>query len=63
MEQNGWPYEVLLDPNSEFGRGLGMQMIPYTVLVDGNGKIVMKHSGYTDGDEDELIEKIRELTR
>lgn len=63
VEQNGWPYEVLLDPNSEFGRGLGMQMIPYTVLVDGNGKIVMKHSGYTDGDEDELIEKIRELTR
>lgn len=63
VEQNGWPYEVLLDPNSEFGRALGMQMIPYTLIVDGNGKIVMKHSGYTDGDEDELIEKIRELTR
>ena len=57
----GWPYEVLLDPNSDFRRALGIQMIPYTLIVDGQGKIVYKHNGYTDGAEEELIEKVREL--
>ncbi len=30
-------------------------------IVDGNGKIAYKHNGYTDGAENELIEKVREL--
>lgn len=63
VDENGWEYEVLLDPNSEFKRALGIQMIPYTLIVDGNGKIVYKHNGYTDGAEQELIEKVRELVK
>jgi len=51
----------LLDPNSDFRRALGIQMIPFTLIVDGTGKIVYKHNGYTDGAETELIEKVREL--
>lgn len=61
VDNHGWPFEVLLDPNSDFKRALGGQTIPYTIIVDGNGKIVYKHSGYVDGAEDELIEKVREL--
>lgn len=61
VDSNGWPYEVLLDPNSDFKRALGIQMIPYTLIVDGDGNIVYKHNGYTDGAEEELIEKVREL--
>ena len=61
VDENGWEYDVLLDPNSEFKRALGIQMIPYTLIIDGNGKIVYKHNGYTDGAEEELIEKVREL--
>lgn len=61
VDNHGWPYEVLLDPNSDFQRALGVQMIPYTLIVDGEGKIVYKHNGYTDGAEEELIEKVREL--
>ncbi len=61
VEQHNWPYEVLLDPNSDFKRALGIQMIPYVLIVDGSGNIVYKHNGYTDGDEEELIEKVREL--
>ena len=63
VDNHGWPYEVLLDPNGEFKRALGVQMIPYTLIVDGNGKIVYKHNGYTDGAEEELIEKVRELLK
>lgn len=63
VDGNGWPYEVLLDPNSDFKRALGVQMIPFVLIVDGKGKIVYKHNGYTEGAENELIEKVRELAK
>ena len=63
VENHGWEYEVLLDPNSDFRRALGIQMIPYVLIVDGKGNIVYRHNGYTDGAETELIEKVRELTK
>jgi thiol-disulfide isomerase/thioredoxin len=61
VDNHGWDYEVLLDPNSDFRRALGIQMIPYVIICDGQGKIVYRHQGYTDGDETELIEKVKEL--
>ena len=61
VDQNEWEYEVLLDPNSELLKALGGQMIPFVIVVDGNGNIVSKHSGYTDGAEGELIEEVRKL--
>ena len=63
VSNHGWEYEVLLDPNGDFKRALGCQMIPYTIIVDGKGDIVYKHNGYTDGAETELIEKVRELQK
>lgn len=61
VDQNEWEYEVLLDPNSDLLKALGGQMIPFVVVVDGNGNVVSKHSGYTDGAENELIEEVRGL--
>ena len=61
VSNHGWEYEVLLDTNEELKRAFGVQMIPFTMIVDGQGKIVYKHTGYTDGVENELIEKVREL--
>ncbi len=63
VDGNGWEYDVLLDPNSDFKRALGIQMIPYVLIVDGKGNIVYKHNGYTEGAENELIEKVRELVK
>lgn len=60
VDQNEWEYEILLDPNSEFLKALGGQMIPFVVVVDGDGNIVSKHSGYTDGAENELLQEVRE---
>lgn len=59
----GWKYDVLLDPNGELARTFGVQSIPFTIICDGNGKIVYKHNGYADGDEEELIEKVRSLIK
>ena len=61
VDQNGWRYDVLLDANGEFRRSLGIQSVPYTVLLDGQGKIVYKHNGYTDGAEAELYKKVKEV--
>ena len=61
VSNHNWTYEVLLDPNSDFKRALGIQMIPFVLVCDGQGNIVYKHNGYTDGAETELIEKVREL--
>ena len=61
VDQNEWEYDVLLDPNSDLLKALGGQMIPFVVVVDGNGKVVSKHSSYTDGAEEELINEVRRL--
>lgn len=37
-------------------------MIPFVIICDGNGNIIEKHNGYTEGSEEEIIEKVRELT-
>ena len=63
VDNHGWEYDVLLDPNGDLKRALGIQMIPYVLIVDGKGQIVYKHNGYTDGAETELIEKVRELLK
>lgn len=57
----GWEYEVYLDENGDFKRKMNVNNPPYTFLCDGDGKIVWQHSGYAPGDEDNLIEKVREL--
>ncbi|GEM_PF-350681 len=61
IDNHGWEYEVILDPNSDFRRALGVPMIPHTFVIDGNGQIAMSHNGYTEGSEEEAIEKVREL--
>ena len=63
VDSHGWTYDVLLDPNSDFKRALGVQTIPYVIVCDGQGNIVAKHNGYTEGAEEQLIEKVRELVK
>lgn len=55
----GWEYQVLLDPNGEFKRAMGVNMIPAIFVINGKGKIIASHSGYTQGSEKKLIEEIR----
>lgn len=61
VDAAGWEFDVLLDPNSDFKRAMGVNMIPHVFVVDGNGNIVDQRSGYTEGAEEHLIEVIRML--
>lgn len=61
VDAKGWEYEIILDPNSDFKRALGVNNPPMTFLVDGKGNIVWTHTGYAPGDEDELYEEVQKL--
>lgn len=61
VDAEGWEYEVLLDPNSEFFKALGLQTVPHVLVLDGDGNVRMSHSGYTDGSETEIIATIRNI--
>lgn len=61
VDANEWEYDILLDTNSDLLRALGIQMIPHVLILDGNGKIVESRSGYTEGSEAHIIEKVREI--
>jgi cytochrome c biogenesis protein CcmG, thiol:disulfide interchange protein DsbE len=58
----GWDYEILLDPNSDVKRAMNINQIPYSMIIDGNGKVVWEHIGYSPGDENEVLEQLKKLT-
>lgn len=57
----GWTWPTYLDPNSDLKRSLNFQNVPFTIIVDQSGNIVYKHTGYEEGGENELYEKVKEL--
>src|SRR5690606_42023527 len=63
VKSKAWPYEILLDPNEELKRSLSVQNPPHTFVIDGNGKVVWQHMGYTLGDESVLFEVLRKVAR
>ena len=62
-EGQGWTYTVILDTNKELHRLLGGQSVPFTVVTDKTGSIVEKHTGYIEGDEYVLEDKLKELSK
>ena len=57
----GWDYLVLMDPNGDFKRAMGVNNVPHTFLLDKNGNIVYSHNNFAPGDEDKLYEEILKL--
>lgn len=58
VDGNGWEYEVLLDPNSDFKRAMNAQTVPHVFVINGKGKIVYNHAGYVDGGEEDIREAL-----
>ena len=57
----GWNFPFYIDPNSDLKRSLNFQTVPFTVVVDKNGKIAYMHAGYEEGGEDDVFNKVKEL--
>jgi thiol-disulfide isomerase/thioredoxin len=58
----GWSFPFYQDANSDLKRSLSFQNVPFTVIIDKNGKVAFSHTGYEEGGEAELFEKIKELS-
>ena len=63
VNSKGYEYEVLLDPNGDFKRAMGVNMVPTVFMIDGKNNIVETRTQYTDGSEEHLIEAVRELLK
>ena len=63
VNSKGYEYEVLLDPNGDFKRAMGVNMVPTVFIIDGKNNIVETRTQYTDGSEEHLIEAVRELLK
>jgi cytochrome c biogenesis protein CcmG, thiol:disulfide interchange protein DsbE len=48
------------DPNSELLQQFGGKAIPYTVIIDPDRTIALRHIGYAPGDEKRLLDLLRE---
>lgn len=57
-----WDYTVLMDPNWDFKRAMGVNNVPHTFLVDKNGNIVYSHNNYAPGDEEKLYQELLKLS-
>ena len=58
----GWEFDVLSDVNSDTKRALNYTNPPFTILVDQEGKIVYRHTGYVEGDEYNLEDEIKKIS-
>lgn len=59
----GVQFPILFDTDKTASRLYEVTAMPYTVLVDRNGKIRYRHRGYVPGTEREYETQIRELLK
>ncbi len=62
-KSQGWDFPYLIDANSDLKRSLNFQTVPFTMIVDKEGKVAYTHAGYEEGSENEVFEKIKELSK
>ncbi len=62
-KSQGWDFPYYIDPNSDLKRSLNFQTVPFTIIIDKNGKVAFMHSGYEEGGEEEVFAKVKELAK
>lgn len=57
------PFPILVDPSGNTVNSMipGGDSVPYLMVVDKNGAVVSRHSGYNPGDEEALKRELEEL--
>jgi len=56
----GWEFPSYIDVNSDLKRSLAFDNIPFAIIVDKNGKIIMRHSAYEEGGEYVMYDQVKE---
>lgn len=58
-----WDFTCLFDKNQDLKRAMNVMLTPQTFVIDGKGKVVYAHTGYTPGSEYELLEQLKAITK
>lgn len=62
-KSQGWDFPYYIDANSDLKRSLNFQTVPFSIIIDKDGKVAYSHSGYEEGSENEVFAKIKELSK
>ena len=54
------PFPLVSDKRRAVAKAYGVSVLPATVVIDREGKVIYYHVGYAPGDEAEIEEKVRE---
>lgn len=57
----GWEFQIFTDENGDFKRGMNVNTVPHTFIVDKSGKILWQNTAYAPGDENILFDQLRSL--
>ena len=60
-KSQGWSFPFYIDANQDLKRSLNFQSVPFTMIIDKNGKVAFTHTGYEEGGEAEVFKKVKEL--
>jgi thiol-disulfide isomerase/thioredoxin len=63
VKGKSWPFVILKDTNQELKRLLGINNIPYLIVLDSNRNIVWTHTSYSMGSEEEIIDFVNSLIK
>ena len=61
VRSHSYDFTYLLDPNKEVSSKLLINTVPFSMLIDIDGKVKYSHSGYRKGDEEELEKQMIKL--
>lgn len=61
FKDNQWSYTFLHDANQELMNELNLTGIPYSMLIDGSGKIITVQVGYTPGYEKNIEHHLKSM--
>ncbi|MFK7809719.1 MAG: TlpA family protein disulfide reductase [Saprospiraceae bacterium] len=63
VEDKNWPWSTYHDVHREFRKVMpgGLNGLPQTFILDGNGEVVYHKRKYSTGDEDKLYDKVKSI--
>jgi peroxiredoxin len=62
-DRSGLTFPLVLDQDQSVSKAFDVKAMPYTVLVDRDGKVRYIHAGYKPGDENTYIDRLKALLR
>lgn len=60
----GWEgIDIFFDVNGDFRRALNVNQIPHVLIYDASGKLVYSHSGYVPGGEEDILTRLKQISK